>query len=238
MIASGLGKLVVMRLVVCASIAFVASAAEAFAGDELDFSATAAIVSDYVIRGVSQTNGDPAVQGAISVAYGGFAVSVWASNVSFADAELDFSGSYAWDALASSFVVGAIYYAYPVAPSETNYWEGFASWSHSRGPATFTTGVYVSPEYTLESGLAVYSQIGIGVDLIAGLSFNAQGGRQWIEDNAAAALPDYWRWSAGLAYELEPVTLMVVYEDADIPAALCARNICGPQILGGISLSF
>lgn len=206
--------------------------------DNVAVSASAGVYSDYLFRGISQTGNDAAVQGSISAAYKGWSASVWASNVSFADAEIDFTGAYTFDAASSSFTVGGIYYAYPGSAPGTNYVEGFAAWSSSMGPASVGAGVYVSPDFTLDSGVAVYTQANAGIPLIDKLSLNLQAGRQWIEDNAAAGLPDYWRWSAGLAYKIDQFTVSITYEDTDVSSGLCASNICAPQVVAGISASF
>jgi uncharacterized protein (TIGR02001 family) len=187
---------------------------------------------------VSQTGNDPAVQGSISAHFRNFSATVWASNVSFADAEVDITGAYNFKALDSDFSVGAIYYAYPGSAPGTNYWEGFATWSKSAGPATLAAGVYVSPDYTLNSGLGVYSQASASIPIVDKLALNVQGGRQWIENNVAAGLPDYWRWSAGLGYTYDRFTVSVTYEDTDIPELSCATSICGPQVVAGLSASF
>jgi len=52
---------------------------------ESNFSWNAAVTNDYVFRGVSQTDGDPALQLGADYAFGdsGFYVGLWGSNVDF-----------------------------------------------------------------------------------------------------------------------------------------------------------
>jgi uncharacterized protein (TIGR02001 family) len=209
------------------------------APDGVQVSASAAVYSDYLYRGISQTGNDAAVQGSIGTSYKGFSASVWASNVSYADAEVDFTASYGFTRGRSSFTVGSIYYAYPhAAAPDTDYWEGFATWSAPIRAATVGLGVYVSPDFTLNSGLAVYAQAAASIPLVDRLSLNLQGGRQWIDENLTAGLPDYWRWSAGLAYDFDPVSISVAYEDTDISELLCSGAICGPQVVAGVAANF
>lgn len=72
-----------------------ASVAHAQDEEESAFSWNAAVTSDYVFRGVSQTNEDPALQLGVDYAFGaGFYIGAWASQVDFgsevgADVELD-----------------------------------------------------------------------------------------------------------------------------------------------------
>lgn len=65
----------------------------------LDISGSAALTSDYVLRGISQTQGDPALQlGLRGSAANGFYAAVWASQVDFpgldTDAEVDLSAGW------------------------------------------------------------------------------------------------------------------------------------------------
>ena len=58
-----------------------AAAAPASDAREFAWSITVGGTSDYVFRGVSLTNEDPAAQGSIDVSYGIFYAGAWASNV-------------------------------------------------------------------------------------------------------------------------------------------------------------
>jgi uncharacterized protein (TIGR02001 family) len=82
------------------------------------------LYSQYVFRGISQTNEKPAIQGGFDVGHkSGFYVGTWASNISWlsdsnpdvsASMEWDFYGGYKWS-LPAEFVLdlGALYYWYP-----------------------------------------------------------------------------------------------------------------------------
>ena len=66
----------------CAGIGLLALGARAEAAE---FSGNAALTTDYVLRGITQTQGDPAVQAGFKAAGdSGFYGSVWGSNVEFA----------------------------------------------------------------------------------------------------------------------------------------------------------
>ena len=78
------------------------------------------LTSDYVFRGVSQTDESPALQGGVDVSSGIFYGGLWASNVDFydsTDAEIDaYVGvKPTFGAVSADF--GAIYYGYVNAPS-------------------------------------------------------------------------------------------------------------------------
>ena len=83
---------------------------------------TLALATEYVFRGISQTDQGPAIQGGFDATCGMLYAGVWASNLDFggdgagndiANIEMDFyagikpkTGPVTWD-------LGVIYYAYP-----------------------------------------------------------------------------------------------------------------------------
>lgn len=102
--------------------ALLATAGTAFA--EGEWSGNVAVTSDYVWRGISQSNEDPAISGGFDYANGIFYAGAWASNVDFGDAsdtnlEADFYGGFASEfANGVTWDLGVIYYAYPDADDE------------------------------------------------------------------------------------------------------------------------
>ena len=80
-------------------------------------------VSEYVLRGIAQSNEEPAIQGSIDWSHEkGFYLGVWGSNVDFrhigltldAQAEFDLYGGWAWTGDKGFGVdVGIIHYHYP-----------------------------------------------------------------------------------------------------------------------------
>ncbi|MGQ0593184.1 MAG: TorF family putative porin [Gammaproteobacteria bacterium] len=140
---------------------------------------TVAFATDYLFRGISQTDRHPAVQGSMDYSYKpwGAYVGVWGSNVdtitSDGELELDFYGGFrgefggtgiGWD-------VGAIGYIYPGddLDPEKDYVEAKAGASYTfkdvplTPSATFTG--YGSPDGYLESGAAYYLDGNFGLSL-------------------------------------------------------------------------
>ena len=114
-------------------------------------SANVAATSNYLWRGVTQTNDAPAISGSIDYADdSGFYAGTWVSNVDFNDDasyELDFylgfSGEISEDV---GFDVGYIYYAYPDSAetdstNEYNFGEVYGSLSYSYFSVTASYGV-------------------------------------------------------------------------------------------------
>jgi len=87
------------------------------------FSSTVAVVSDYEFRGVSLSEGNPALQASVDYTFdNGFAVGAWASNLDYGDEydgnfELDFYASYSRQ-VAESFAWGAGLTAYTYPDSQ------------------------------------------------------------------------------------------------------------------------
>lgn len=122
-------------LTTLAASAVLLSSSAAFA----DFSANMALTTDYVWRGVSQSDNDPAIQGGIDYDFAdtGFSIGTWASNVNgFSpdnSLELDVYGGWGTEfdnGLGVS--VGYIHYDYPGAGSAANFneWNLGASYSY------------------------------------------------------------------------------------------------------------
>ena len=101
-------KTLIASAIVAASIAAPAMAEESL-------SLNAAVSSDYVWRGMTQTAGQAAVSGGIDYDAGnGVYVGTWFSNVEFADAsyEADIYAGYAGKAGDFDYDVGYVYYGY------------------------------------------------------------------------------------------------------------------------------
>ena len=159
-----------MRGLIAASlIAATALAATPAFADETDppsdvtITGTAAIVSQYRFRGLSQSNNQPAVQGSITVSHkSGFYVSVWGSSASsnnfinspidIGGTEIDVYGGFAKE-LGTSGVkvdVGVYGYIYPGSANtnggqNSNYVEVYGSLAKTLGPVTAKAGVYYAP---------------------------------------------------------------------------------------------
>jgi len=133
-------------LLVGAFLASAAAPAAVLAQDSPHtFTANVGLFSEYIFRGVSQTAGQPAVQGGFDYAHAsGLYAGTWASNVSWlqdfglyerSSLEWDFYGGIKRNFGSSDFWfdVGTLYYWYPgnkVAGNSANTWElyGAVGW--------------------------------------------------------------------------------------------------------------
>ncbi|MDE2600230.1 MAG: TorF family putative porin [Rhodocyclaceae bacterium] len=139
-------KKALIAAAVAAACAAPAIAQQAAPAPEHTFTANVGIVSDYLFRGISQTKGEPAIQGGFDYAHSsGLYAGTWLSNVSwYNDAnpgaskslEFDLYGGYKGSFGSSDFGydLGLIRYSYPgthpdgsVSPNTTEVY-GAVSW--------------------------------------------------------------------------------------------------------------
>jgi len=100
-----------------------------------ELSANAAIASNYIWRGVTQTSDQAAGQGGIDWGFGpGFYVGTWVSNVNFDNSddgyEMDVYAGFGGEAGSLGYDVGVISYQYPITP-EFNFTEVYLSGTFS-----------------------------------------------------------------------------------------------------------
>ena len=114
-----------------------------------DWSAEVGAVSDYRYRGLSLSNGNPAVQGSLALEHdSGAYAELWASSLTGSGAsrfEVDATAGYALSLTETlGLGVSATYYAYPGA-SEANALELTGTLEANRGPVTASLGLSVAP---------------------------------------------------------------------------------------------
>ena len=183
-------------------------------GPSIEFNVGAA--TDYVFRGVSNTDENPQVFGGADVTAGLFYAGVWASNVDYddsTDAEVDIYAGFTPTFGAVSFDFGALYYAYVDAPSgaDYDYLELLATASVPVGPATLGGGFYYVPNGAAGVDSSMYYEVNGSYSATDKLSFSAALGRQTF-DGAG----DYTTWNVGAGYALtDNVGLDLRYHDTD-----------------------
>lgn len=175
------------------------------------------VTTDYVFRGITQTDFDPAVQGGLDYAFGdsGFYAGVWASNVDFADPdgpdiEVDATIGYSFD-LAEDWNIDlhAVRYVYlgeRDAYGSIDYNEYFAAlaWSEM---LTFT--VAYSDDYANAGFSSMYYNLGGSWELGNEFAINAAVGHtDYADDNGS-----YNDWNVGVSRQFGPVNAALNYYD-------------------------
>lgn len=215
-------------------------------------SGSATIATDYVFRGISQTDENPSVQGLIEWRHDtGVLLGVWGSNVDFNDGdqaslELDWYVGFTGTTRAIGYDVRFIYYSYPGADVARDYdfWEVGGSLTHEPlAGLTLGVGYNFSPDYFAESGAGHYvhgdAAYAIGM-LPVPVRLTGTVGYQFIDDNDAFGSPDYWHWSAGIAVDVQKLSLGLVYHDTDIEKSRCGAgtDVCGARVVASGSYAF
>jgi len=205
-----------------------------------EFSGELTMTSDYVFRGFSQTDGDPAVEGGFAWDSGArFYVGTWASNVNFNDGdeasiEIDFYGGYAGEVDNFSYDVGFIYYWYPGAAGALNYefWEAYGSVGYDFGPAALSLGIAYTPDNFGDTDDGIYFQSGISVPLTEQFSIDANLNYYDVDPTFGE---DYLDWNIGATLSLEWFDADVRYFDTDISAC---GGICDSRVVFTVTRSF
>ncbi len=182
---------------------------------------TVTAVSDYDLRGITQTAQDPALQGSLDwSAENGLYLGAWATNIDFGDCcdeevEVDVYGGFrggdevTWD-------VGFIYYAYPGTEPDFDYPEiyGAIGWNGLTGRIWYSNDYANSDEssfsYDLNGSWPLPSNIG----LTAHLGYSDGDGIDEIYGDS------YMDWSVGVTYVLDRFTLGLKWVDGSDLKAL------------------
>ena len=168
---------------------------------EGSWSGNVTLTSDYVFRGITQTDGAPMVQGGFDYANDDFYVGTWASGVDFGDGtstEIDFYGGWTPTVGVFDLDLGAIYYYYPDAPDDPsqNFIEVYAGCSTTLGEyVEVGASVAYSPDFYLETGDAFYWAGSVGVPLGENFGIDATIGYSDFEEDVGG---DYTDYSLGL----------------------------------------
>lgn len=236
-----------LSLLTLSTVVFIPISAQA---DEsslgLDFTGNASLVTEYVFRGITQSNENPAIQGGFDVSHdSGIYAGVWGSNVNFndgdeANVEIDVYGGYEGSYKGLTYDIGAIYYAYPGADDNLNYdfVEGYLGLSYDFDLLSASASFNYSPDYFGESGDAQYYALGVDVPLPKDFTLSGHIGYQAIDDNASFGVPDYTDWSVGLGYTIQGFDVSLQYIDTDLKEPSECADGCDTRIVFGISRSF
>ncbi len=221
-------------------------------GRKFTYSFGLAGTSDYVFRGISQTDNDPTIQGSIDIGYGMFYAGVWGSGLGpdfGANAEYDWYAGIkpSWNTHTFlgkiDFDFGVIYYTYPGAAdagAELDYVEfkaGYSSsfWSFLIPGVTSGTTVYYTPDNTTETGEvwtieSTYAWEGHeirGITPTISGTFGAAYGDLSEGYNVNGSGEDtYYYWNAGLGLGVGNLTFDFRYWDTDIGTVAPGGGLC------------
>lgn len=216
-----------LLLLAAASAPMMAQAAES----PHSFTGNFSLTSDYVFRGVSQTQNGPAIQGGLDYSHAsGFYVGTWGSNVSWVSdggykddnsMEIDLYGGYRGSMGPIGYDLGVITYYYPgddisgaTDPDTTEVYVG-ASWEflslkyshvvseHFVGWTTDTGG---------DTRNSYYVELNGTYDLGSGWGVLGHVGYQNVKDNDDASYTD---WKVGVTKDVGIGVVTLAYTDTN-----------------------
>jgi uncharacterized protein (TIGR02001 family) len=236
------------------STVLAAPAAAAELGGGFNVNGGATVVSDYRFRGISQTDKDFAIQGTVSLSHAsGFYATVWGSSIDDyvaggSDSELDLIVGFKKTFGGTTFDVGVLYYYYPgaekiVTDLNTDFFEPYASVSHTFGPVTGKVLVAYAPKQSaLDYGFGKEDGLYVGGDLsaaIPGVPITLTGhvGHSFSR-NYITFGEKYTDWSVGASYTTGPLTIGVQYVDTDETLFGSTETISNGGIVGSVGVAF
>ncbi|MGC8698329.1 MAG: TorF family putative porin [Halothiobacillus sp.] len=228
------------------------------AAPAVSLTGSAAVVSDYRFRGISQTYKKPAVQVGINLGLpAGFYAGFWGSNVSTnvynsldngMSMETDWFGGYVYKVNPDlSFDVGGLYYFYPGSSivssgvdtgTKYNTFELHAAATYKWLTAKYnvTTNNFFG---ATDSKGSTYLQLDAAYPLTDTVTLNAHAGHQWVKGTGNSQL-NYTDWLLGATYTLPAGTfapgwaVSLAYVDTNAKqSAYTYTGGTGSKYLGG-----
>jgi len=228
-----------------------AAPAPVAAPSPFDIAFGTAFTTDYRLRGISQTDRNPAVQGTVELDYTAtdwltLYTGLWGSNVDFADAEFDITGGARFSYKIFGLDVGYDYYEYPGPTGGTNisYGEFYAKPSVKVTDWLSFNGQVVGGDNFGNGGNSAWYYAGGAVVTLPQFmpmgittSLSANAGYQTYA--AAIGNTDYWNWEAGVTFGYKAVSLDLRYIDTNIDqtnspgqcGGIGTRDLCGTTFL-------
>jgi len=197
----------------------------------LEFSGNVAMTTDYVWRGVSQTDEDPAIQGGFDVAHAsGAYAGIWGSNIedwNGANMEIDYYLGWSGETGPVSLDIGYLWYTYPDSAPSVDFEEMYIG--VSKDFEAVSVGATYSYDFDNENAYWDLS----GSVPVGDFSIAAHYG---ITD-ADAAASDYKDWSIGASTEMGGFGLDLTYFETDDDGETIYGDLADSRVVFTISKS-
>lgn len=203
-----------------AAVASVAMGGAAFAQDDaspFDFSFNIGANTDYVFRGVSQTDENYSIFAGVDTTLWGIGYAgAWVSNVDFGngtDGEFDLYAGVKPVVGPVTLDVGVVYYGYMNQPNGSNedYVEYKLAGSGAVGPATIGAAFYYSDDFFGGTGEATYYEVNGSFPVAEKVTISGAVGHQKVVGPF-----DYTTWNLGAGFALnDTVGFDLRYHDTD-----------------------
>lgn len=226
-----------------------------------DISANVGLASDYMFRGVSQTDNQMALQGGFDWAHeSGFYVGTWASNVdsnffggaSDPQLEVDLYGGYRGEMGAFSYDLGVLAYFYPgadnAAADDFETYEFYVGGGYAVNDAlSLNAKLYYADELNFvgvsENGTylnlsAAYKMMD-NLSLSAGVGFSSGDAFDTLGTNNGTGADSYMDYSVGVSTSFAGADFSLTYVDSDDDAEdLFGDNVTDGRAVLKMSKSF
>ena len=206
--------------------------------------------TDYVSRGLSQTDSGPALQTTIETYYPASPVfqpmvGVFASTIRFTGSnwEVDPYAGARGEIAGFQYQAVVIYYAYPDARPSRKYPFHEFGLSVSR-PLSFVTptlGILYSHDFFADSGEEIYpfAEAKVPFKLFRrDWAVTGKFARRMIEHNDRFFLPDYNTWQVALDTQVLGLELSLYYVDTNIRDEQCPTEICSARVAFQVTKRF
>jgi uncharacterized protein (TIGR02001 family) len=200
-------------------------------------SANVGLTTDYVFRGISQSNENAAVQCGVDLTCGRFYGGVWGSSIWDPDgvAEVDIYGGYKFGAGPVTLDVGFIYYTYPGASLFSNTLElkVGASGEVWKG-GTLGGTVYYAPDPDVTTLEGTFTQLLPKVGMFSPTVSAAYGN---VRANDHDDSYNYWNVGLTLGF-MEKWSVDVRYWDTDLDGCTSGVFSCDSRVVGTVKYTF
>lgn len=219
------------------ALSVAAYSSAAIAQDEpasaITLTGSVAVTSEYRLRGISQTDGDPAVQGGMTATHSsGVYVGAWASNLAGygtfggSNMELDLIAGISKPLGGATVDAGVVYYLYP-GTSGHDFIELYGSASGKLGPVNAKLGAYWTPDQNNVGGhnIWVYTDLGFPIE---GTPLTLKGHVGYSSGNSIYTHGiDVVDYSIGADIAVKNFTLNVSYVGTDVDETFANANYGG-----------
>lgn len=185
-----------------------------------NFSSTLTFTTDYVFRGASLSDGNPAIQGSFDWGQGPWFAGVWGTNWASeenANLEVDYYFGWADNVGGVDLMVMPIWYSYPGSAAEGDY-ETLELWTSAGmgfdnvpGAPYVTLGLDLSDNYA-DSGSSVHSTIAVAFT-VGDFGIDAKYGYMDVDGDNGVAAYDYGYYNVGVSTSVSGFGIDLRYHD-------------------------
>lgn len=205
-----------------------------------DVEGSAGITSDYIDKGISQSDGHAAFQGGLTWTHeGGLFLGIDGSTVDFndgTDAEINLVGGYQWewDGWALAAGVARTHYAGAPKGAGMDLWEFALAAALDLETHQWEAEFVYSPDDG-GAGDALYQRLAVTIPFADRFAVSPHVGHQWY-DRRDVGGPAFWEWGLELSYALAPATIGIAYTDTGLKNEPGCR--CGGRLSAFVTVSF